>query len=331
MKMLVWLFFAVLALFSLSSFPHEHTEYRPGRGFRIHSLKMTVGGYSTFFYKSRRDYEEYKLEEISLLLYGDPLSRVRYFLELELHDVYRKVNGEDRTTRLVDIERLYVDYEFSEALKLRVGRFITPLGIWNPIHIDVLKWTVSDPAVVAFFFPNFVTGVQLFGNLTLETDYALFFQNNRGISERYNNLLSRRSAGGEIRREIGDNLKVAVNGGWFDLEGHGEISFAGANALFTAPGTEISGEMMYALERRDTGEEGRRFSYYLQGVRRILPRNYAVLRYCYYRETAEDRRNRALTIGWNFRPYYFLSLKAEYQFRERGRLNTFFASVSGMF
>jgi len=329
--MLAGLFLTVFALLSFTSFSHEHTEYRAGRGLRIHSLKMTVGGYSTLLYISRRNYEEQELEEIALLLYGDPFPRVRYFLELELHEVYREVNGKDRTIRLLDVERLYVDYEFSDALKLRMGRFITPIGIWNPIHIDVLKWTVSDPAVVAFFFPNFVTGVQLFGNLSLDTDYAFFFQNNRGISERYNNLLSRRSAGGEIRRELVDNLKLGINGGWFDLEDLGEISFAGVNALFTDSGTELSGEMMFALEKRNTGEKGRRFSYYLQGVRRVLPGNYAILRYCYYRETVEGRENRALIFGWNFRPYHFLSLKAEYQLREKKEFNTFSASVSGMF
>jgi len=52
--------------------------------------------------------------------------------------------------------------------------------------------------------------------------------------------------------------------------------------------------MMFALEKRNTGEKGRRFSYYLQGVRRVLPGNYAILRYCYYRETVEGRENQYL-------------------------------------
>ncbi len=326
--MLAVLLLAVLLTLTGSSFPTDHTEYRPGRGLRIHDLRLTIGGYTTLTYSSRKNYEEYEVDELALLVYGDPLPQLHYFLELELHEVYRRVNSEDRTTRLLDVERLYVDFEFSDALKLRVGRFITPLGIWNPIHIDVLKWTVSDPAVTVFFFPNFITGVQLFGNLSLETSYALFFQNNRGISERYNNLLSRRSLGGEVRRELGEDLRVALNAGWFDIEGHRSITFSGVNAVYRASGTEISGEVMYAVEdRRGQG----RFSYYLQGVRRVLSRNYAIVRYCYYRDRVEEREHRAFTLGWNFRPFYFLALKAEYQFRERSDLNTFYASLAGMF
>jgi len=87
---------------------------------------------------------------------------------------------------------------------------------------------------------------------------------------------------------------------------------------------------MFATESRGS-ERGERFSYYLQGVRRVFARNYAVLRYCYYRESLHSREYKALIAGWNFRPYHFIVFKAEYMLRERKNLNTFLASVSGMF
>ncbi len=132
------LFLSILGLFVALgfSFPIDKVKYRVGRGFRIETFRSTLGGYTTLSYESGKNYEEFKLDDIALLMYGDPLKRFRYFVEFELNDVYQVINGKERTRKKIDIERLYADFEINEAFKLRIGRFITPIGLWNPIHLN---------------------------------------------------------------------------------------------------------------------------------------------------------------------------------------------------
>ena len=224
----------------------------------------------------------------------------------------------------------------NEALKLRLGRFITPIGLWNPIHINVLKWTTSDPLTATEFFPRFTTGVELFGEFRYGLSYSLFFQNNRGISEEYNTFPTRKVLGGEIRKELTDSLKFGLNAGQFDIRSPKEtLTFFGANAIYKVPKLEISGELMYAIEEEKYipgfTNWSYRLSYYLQGVYRVFRGNYAVLRYGYFKDKSDRRLYRVWTLGWNFRPVYYVAFKAEYQLRERKELNAFLTSFSWMF
>lgn len=318
------------------SFPIEGISYKRGRGLKIEPLRSTVGGYITAVYERGENYEEFSLDDIALLIYGRPLDRIRYFLELEIDNSYVVLNGKEKVKKRIDFERIYVDFELSDALKVRIGRFITPVGLWNPIHINVLKWTTSDPLTATEFFPKFTTGLQMFGDLPQDFSYSLFLQSNKGISEDYNNFLTEKLAGGEIRKSFSESLTVGVNAGWFDIkEPREEMAFLGLSALYRSSGIEISGEVMYAFEKEKyiPGRQlwSHRFSYYLQGVYRVLSGNYAVFRYGVFRDRSDRKNYRILTLGWNYRPVYYIALKAEYQLRERRRFNRFLTSFSWMF
>ncbi len=332
---LLLLLFSFLSLFSFSS-DLKGFSYKPGRGLKIKFLKTTVGGYITSVYEKSQEYEEFSIDDIAFLIYGKPVNRLRYFLELELDDSYSVVNGNERVKKKIDFERAYIDIETSDALKLRVGRFITPVGLWNPIHINVLKWTTSDPLTATKFFPKFTTGIQLFGELPEGFSYSLFLQKNKGISESYNNFLARKLIGGEVRKEFSDNIKAGLNGGWFEIRvPKEELTFLGLNAIYKIPRIELSAEFMYGVEKEKyiPGNSiwSYRLSYYLQGVYRIVKGNYAVFRYGFFKDKSDRKNYRILTLGWNYRPVYYIALKAEYQFREKKELNKFLASFSWMF
>ncbi len=47
----------------------------------------------------------------------------------------------------VELEQAYLQYTFSDAARIRLGRFATPLGILNPIH-----WTINTDTIVAPLF-----------------------------------------------------------------------------------------------------------------------------------------------------------------------------------
>ena len=328
---------ALLVFFAHSfSLNLEGISYRPGRGLRIEPIKSTVGGYITGIYKKRKNYEEITLDDVAILIFGKPARRFRYFVGFELNEFYKKVNGKEETNKKIDVERLYLDFEISEPLKVRVGRFITPVGLWNPVHINVLKWTTSDPLTATEFFPKFTTGIQLFGNLPKDFSYALFFQSNKGISESYNNFFTRKVVGGELKKEFSENLRLGLNAGWFEIEDpKEEITFFGFSALYKVRKTELSGEFMYGIEEEKYVPEethwSYRLSYYLQAVRRVFKGNYAVVRYGYFKDKSDKEVYRIWTFGWNFRPVYYVALKAEYQIREESKFNTFLASFSWTF
>lgn len=64
----------------------------------------------------------------------------------------------------ISIERAYIEYDLDEHLTIRVGRFLTPYGVWNIDH--------GSPAIIAAFrpfiigeryFPEHQTGIDLSG------------------------------------------------------------------------------------------------------------------------------------------------------------------------
>ncbi len=323
----------ILLFASLVGWAGENVHYTPGRGLKIHSLSLTLGGYISLSYQKRDNYEKFELEDIALLGFGRLQDRISYFFELEIDSFYISENGRSRTVKKIEVERLYVDFEFHDYLNLRIGRFITPIGLWNPTYISILKWTTSDPFTAEYFFPQFTTGFQIYGNLPRDWRYFLFAQKNKSISESYNNYVSKWIVGIEVEKELSDSFQIGANFGSFGLKRPRErLTFLGFNARYRTIQLELSGEFMYAWEKEDYLEDlSYRLSYYVQGVYRIVPKNYAVLRYGYFKDRSDRKNYRILTLGWNFRPTYNFVIKAEYQLREESKWNRFLSSISLLF
>lgn len=69
----------------------------------------------------------------------------------------------------LNISRAYVDLHITDPFKLRVGKFITPAGIWNVDHGSPVVLTVRQPiqTTTTPIFPEAQTGAMGFGNLPL--------------------------------------------------------------------------------------------------------------------------------------------------------------------
>ncbi len=88
---------------------------------------------------------------------------------------------------VLDLERLTIGYTFSDAAKLRVGRFHTPIGFWNNAyhHGVQLQPTIERPDFLKFeddggIIPAHVVGASLVGRVNTgagAVDYAAMIGN----------------------------------------------------------------------------------------------------------------------------------------------------------
>lgn len=143
---------------------------------------FSLGGYSSATLAIPRTRSaEAAVDDISLILRWENDSRFKFFGELELE---RPVtwNEDERFSHkhaYLDLERLYLEYNLSEKLNLRAGRFLTPAGRWNLLHAAPLVWTTSRPLVTSRLFPASTNGLMLYGSVPMQNkafEYTFFVE-----------------------------------------------------------------------------------------------------------------------------------------------------------
>jgi hypothetical protein len=125
-----------------------------------------LGGYtSAGITLSRNQEAEAAVNEVSLILTWANDSRLSFFGELELERplAWNDDKKFSRKEGHLDLERLYADYNLSEKLNIRAGRFLTPNSRWNLLHAAPLVWTSSRPLATTRLFPIATNGVMLHG------------------------------------------------------------------------------------------------------------------------------------------------------------------------
>lgn len=161
---------SVTSLFALCKpvFAEEASAANLWSGFRL-------GGYSSAGVTLHRDENaEAAINEVSLLLTWNGDSRWSFFGELELERPLswnddRKFHSKESH---LDLERLYLDYNISENMNLRLGRFLTPNSRWNLLHASPLVWTSTRPLATYRLFPTGTNGLMLHGSVPVN-DYAI--------------------------------------------------------------------------------------------------------------------------------------------------------------
>lgn len=76
----------------------------------------------------------------------------------------------------ISLPRVHADLLFSDLVNLRVGKWITPAGIWNVDHGSPTILTINQPNQTSFIpiFPESQTGLQLFGRSSAG-DHDLYY------------------------------------------------------------------------------------------------------------------------------------------------------------
>jgi hypothetical protein len=121
------------------------------------------------------------IRDLSLFLSWEGDSRWRFFSELELEKplYWQSGSGFTVTDSKLNLERLYLDYNLSEAVNLRAGRFFNPVGRWNLIHADPLVWTTTRPLATTRLFPQSTNGFMAFGSKSINAqtiDYSVYVE-----------------------------------------------------------------------------------------------------------------------------------------------------------
>lgn len=102
------------------------------------------------------------------------------------------------------IERAYMEWKPADWFGARVGRFLTPFGIWNEDHGSPVLIGVDYPQFMNFnIVPIWQLGAEVFGSVQLTDDlraeYALTVANSRGPEDEYKDLTNMKALGARVK------------------------------------------------------------------------------------------------------------------------------------
>ena len=177
---------------------------------------FSLGGYSSASVTiPRSSSAEAAIDEISLILRWESDSRFKFFGELELERPLSWNDDErfNHKNAYFDLERLYLDYNLSEKLNLRAGRFLTPAGRWNLLHAAPLVWTSTRPLVTSRLFPASTNGLMLYGSLPMQNkafEYTFFVETLKDQDKDNNEIMFRDVSGARLSLNNDVNIGLTL-------------------------------------------------------------------------------------------------------------------------
>ena len=297
-------------------------EYLPGRGLRLGDTHITLGGFTTAEAERLEGGESTGgLEGAHFFLSFDPLPSVHLFSELETGELVNAASDQTgaRSHLALSVARAYGDFAASDALNVRFGKFLTPIGRWNPVPAEPFVWTASEPLIVENVFDDTVTGAMLFGR-----GFAPHGALSYSLYGTFLDPLDADPAERPAKRTAGAYLEWASLGGW----SVGASYFAseartgpwhhlgGVDGLWRDGPIELSGEAVFG---EGTRRNGALWGLYAQAVVETLHTLYAVGRYEHFDPPGAGRAIDLYDVGLTWIPRYYLRLKADYLFADHSQ------------
>ena len=328
-----FLFFFFLNIFLYGQSP----KYQLGHGLQVGELPLYVGGYASLAYEDiSHGYRSLKLEDISLMLYGEK-NHFSYMMELEAEDVYSEVYGNEDAEAVNEhfhIERLYLEYTFNENYRIRVGKYFSPVGLWNRIPINVLRDTTSNPLISRQLFPLFTSGADIKYTSNGYDGFAVdvMMQENEDIDtlvsdEIYNNIETDRHYGVGISWSQ-DEAFYRFNAGYFRTVSSEQYYYLQGAFEYRSGDFRLQAEV-----GRQFDDVGTTIPYmgYIQGVYTLKEKHEAIVRVESYSNRVTQTKESFAVFGYTYRPVYPIAIKGEYQWHALHDENSFFLSLSILF
>ncbi len=301
--------FSLLALWASSAAGSSHT---PGRGLSLLDDDLVLGGYAKLELSALdQSQDQFVVEDVSAFLTYRISPNIKLFTEAEFEDLLSIDDGGlDGGSDVFKLERLYFEYETQAQLRLRLGKVLTPVGIWNPIHAAPLVWTSSRPLASSAMFDTGLTGLQA-DVLTRLGDLDAVLTAFGQVTDQLDETGDRQN----IRRGGGGRMQIGSIGSWQlaasylrfddDTDHRWESVFA-ADFLFEDDDWELSSEVAVNDPR---GNGGTTWAFYFQAVRHLSAKIHPVLRY-EHAKLAEGSGD-PLILGVAYKPTPTTVLKAE--------------------
>lgn len=325
-----WLFLLGVGAATVAAEPYEM-----GHGLAINPY-MTVGGYFSSEFESGKYEDKVTLDDVAVMAYGEIDPRFSYLAELEAVGFYQKnlTDGSENGDQQFHIERLYGDWWLADSFNIRIGKQITPIGIWNREPINVLRDTTSNPLYSKLLFPKFLTGIDINGYVpgTENLRYHLFGQSTHDMDEQYINIPNTHFYGLSFDYEYSwDWNSGGSMGEYLTLDTRERTRFVQAHVKYCNGEWGLGAEGIVAdTEYQDTRRDPT-YAGYVQGIYRFSPEHAVVGRYEYYDRRHDDYRDHIGIVGYSYRPIYPVSLKGEYQWHSQNDENRFLFSFAVLF
>jgi hypothetical protein len=293
--------------------PVGDLTYTPGRGAHLGGTGVTLGGYANVdVTRDEGGPGLLSVDDLSLFVGWAPTPRLHLLSELEIEDA---LEVDDHGRGGIDeahftAERLYADAIVSDALVLRIGKFLTPVGRWNVIHAQPLVWTTSRPLATTMPFDPHTTGAMLWGTLPAgrgTVGYTLYGQATDQLDPSSEPTTQDRAGGARFEYGTGSGWSVGASYLAF-TENERWHQLGGLDGFWRRRRFELLGEFIYEEVERGAGHQ---WGLYVQPVVELLPKIYLVLRYEHYDQPSGPTVDLGVG-GLAWRPFPYLVLKAEY-------------------
>jgi hypothetical protein len=312
-------------------------SYHPGRGLRVGTTGLTVGGFTNIKaeHTGKSGSDEFTVDRLNFFFIFDRFARFRAVADLQLKDIFA---ADEETTGTKDFafdaRRLFGDFTIYDELHVRAGTFLTPVSYWNLILATPLTFTTEIPLIVeeTFFEPT-TTGVMLHGSTGVgpgRFGYSLFSQFLDPLEDDPELDPPDQTAGLQVTY---DTLPTwSVGAAYQASEKRDQWSHLGSVYLCWQPErAEVLAEALF-----QDGEDLESFQWgaYLQVAYEIYRRVYLVTRYEHF-EPPESPALNVVTAGAVWKPYPFMAVKVEYRVGDHSfedeDLDGFFVSLTTLF
>ena len=181
--------------------------------------KATVGGYADVMYNnlSRQNLDNpsrhsFGQQRLVPFIYADITDHIKFATEIEIER--GGTNAPQGTDGSMQIEFAQIDYLVTEAINMRAGILLMPVGKFNLLHDSPLNDLVDRPMVSRIVIPStwFEAGAGIYGTLypssRSKLDYELYAVN--GMSQTAGGITDAgvRNARGSVSRDRDDNKAV---------------------------------------------------------------------------------------------------------------------------